>query len=92
MTSSLSRAIMQTLPFELPQDMQPPLVLQRNAVDEIRVNRVRYRGLEWTEFQRWERYPDDQWHLTATVALQSDELAAVLAEFTPPDACKKRHR
>jgi hypothetical protein len=87
-TSRRSRVAAQSLPFELLQEMQPPLVLKRGGLDEIRVSRVRYRDLEWTMFQLWELDPGHGWNLRSTVALQANEWAAVMAELAPPDTPK----
>jgi hypothetical protein len=80
------------LPFEMPHEMQPPLILKRGELDEIRISRVRYRGLEWTAFQRWELDPGIGWNLATTVALQPDEWTAIMAEFAPRDSHEKQSR
>lgn len=83
-------AIAPSLPFELPHEIRPPLVLKRDKLDQIRVSRVRYSGLEWTTFQRWELDPGHGWNVIATVALQPEEWAAVVRELVPQHPFSRR--
>jgi hypothetical protein len=80
---SASKVVSTPLPFEWPHEIQSPLILKRGELDEIRISRVRYRGLEWMTFQRWELDPGYGWQATNTVVLNPDEVAAMVAVATP---------
>jgi hypothetical protein len=87
-----SKGVSVPLPFELPRETQSSLILKRGELDEIRVSRVCYRGLEWMAFQRWELDPGHGWNHTNTVALHPDEVAAVMATLAPSAMAMARRR